>query len=116
MLEYTPGDGTANLFGLGDKSAQEDSYQKLLGDIPRYIDSSEGLLSVYDFKTFAYNQSPAHSDQFKRALIDSGDLEVFTQNGGQRRTGGQIRNDDYIQLKQQKSWFSKFPIAEKKKT
>ncbi len=114
MLEYTPGEKSADLFEFSDEM-RTNSKEKLHYDIPRFISEFGDAISVIDFKSAIYNDTPAHSNDIKDVLIDNSDLEVFTDNGVPRRSAKTIKKNDIIRLKKQPGFYFFTPPNNKNK-
>ncbi|WP_073663890.1 three-Cys-motif partner protein TcmP [Pseudomonas aeruginosa] len=106
MLAHDPSEeGKLYLF---DSSARDDAKIQLLEDIPKLISSSGDAVRIEDFYSGIYNSTPAHSDDIKIALIENPDIEIITESGGTRRKASQIKIDDTVRLKNQRSFFPIF--------
>lgn len=107
MLAYDPSrdEGALYLFESNDRAKAK---EQLLEDIPRIVAESGDTMEVADFYEAAYNVTPAHTDDIHAAMIDSDELEIFTEDGGQRRKAKTITVNDTIKLKSQRSFFSIF--------
>ncbi|MDM4770887.1 three-Cys-motif partner protein TcmP [Solimonas sp. SE-A11] len=103
MLAYDPLAGSGQLY-LFDGSSRQKAIDSLNEDIPRFIAESGDSLSVEEFYTAAYNETPAHSDDIHRSIIECTDIEVITPNGGRRREPHAIDIGDTLKLKSQKSF------------
>ncbi len=114
MLEYTPEEKNVGLFNISKDSTEmrTKSKEELHYDIPRFISEFGDAISVIDFKSAIYNDTPAHSNDIKDVLIDNSDLEVFTDNGGKRRSSDSITNTDIIRLNKQKTFYSYFSSSD----
>lgn len=102
MLSYDPNEeGTLYAFNLnGRKLATEELFE----DIPRAISENKGPVAVDKFFEAKYNETPAHSDDINKAILENPDLQVITPTGHMRRK--RIHMDDHIKLKTQRSFFS----------
>ena len=106
MLSYDPKeDGMLYLF---NNDSRELAKEALYDDIPRFVAESGDTLSVEDFYSAAYSETPAHSDDIHEMIIENPDLEVITESGGQRRQPNTIKPGDTLKLKSQKSMFFMF--------
>ncbi|HGM7482503.1 TPA: hypothetical protein ACKQGJ_005789, partial [Pseudomonas aeruginosa] len=85
-----------------------DAKIQLLEDIPKLISSSGDAVRIEDFYSGIYNSTPAHSDDINIALIENPDIEIITESGGTRRKASQIKIDDTVRLKNQRSFFPIF--------
>ncbi len=115
MLAYNPShdEGALYLFEGSDRAKARD---QLLEDIPRLVAESGDVMDVAEFYEAAYNATPAHKDDIHTAMIESEELEVFTEGGGRRRKVNTIGVGDTIKLKSQRSFFSIFFEPESKRT
>lgn len=93
---------------LFDESAREIATAQLMDDIPRVISQSGDVMPVEEFYQNFYNTTPAHADDIHKAIIDSPDITVITQQGGERRCANTICATDTLKLKPQKSFFQYF--------
>ena len=107
MLAYDPSqdEGALYLFESNDRARAK---EQLLEDIPRLVAESGDAMDVAEFYESAYNVTPAHTDDIHAAIIESNELEIFTQGGGQRRKANTITVGDTIKLKSQRSFYSIF--------
>lgn len=104
MLAYDPShEGALYLFEPDDRTTAK---AQLLDDIPRLIAETGDAMQVSDFYEAVYNYTPAHKDDIHAAMIDSEELEIITETGGQRRKANTIGVGDTIKLKSQRSFFS----------
>ncbi len=107
MLSYDPQQNEAALY-LFDLDGRKAAHTLLLDDIPRMISNAGDVLPVSEFYESAYNATPAHADDIHKAIIESPDIEVITQDGGERRKAHTIAPTDILKLKAQKSFFPMF--------
>jgi len=107
MLAYDPSHDEGSLY-LFESNDQVKAKEQLLEDIPRLVSESGDVMDVAEFYEAAYNATPAHKDDIHAAMIESEELEVFTESGGQRRKANTIGVGDTIKLKSQRSFFSIF--------
>ena len=106
MLSYDPRhEGTLYLF---DVSGRESARQQLLDDIPRLVSEFGDVVGLGQFYSSIYNMTSAHMDDVHTAMIENPDLEVITENGGERRKGSTIDSSDTLRLKRQRSFFPLF--------
>lgn len=106
MLAYNPNDeGSLYLF---DNESRRDAKEALYDDIPRFVAESGDAIQIQEFYAAAYNETPAHSDDIHEMIIENPDMEVLTDNGGQRRLANTIKPEDTLRLKSQKSMFFMF--------
>ncbi|QQN63563.1 three-Cys-motif partner protein TcmP [Bradyrhizobium diazoefficiens] len=108
MLSYNPQDEGNRLY-LFDMSGRAEAKEQLFDDIPRLISEFGDAVGVGDFYGSIYNATPAHMDDIHSAIIDNPDIEVTTEQGGERRTANTIKPADTIRLKRQRSFFPLFP-------
>ena len=111
MLAYEKGCESGTLY-LFDVSGRNKSRNQLIYDIPKLVCDSGDVVQVGAFYEQIYNTTPAHSEEINSAMIDSPDIEVITATGGRRRAISTIRIDDYIRVKNQKSFFPLFRNTE----
>lgn len=112
MLSYDPRHDEGILY-LFDDSGRASAKTQLLDDIPRLVTEAGDAISVMEFYESIYNVTPAHADDVHAAIIESPDLEVITQAGGERRKANTIAVTDVIKVKNQRSFFPMFLDAEK---
>lgn len=113
MLSHTPTDDQGMLY-LFDENGRVQSKNQLMDDIPKLVNEFGDVLPVGVFYESIYNITPAHSDDINSTLIESPDLEVITQAGGERRKANTINVYDVIKLKRQRSFFPMFSKAKSK--
>lgn len=104
MLQYNPRDDAGFLY-LFDRSARELAVDQLKEDIPRFVSGAGDVLIVGDFYEQIYNQTPAHADDIKAAMVESPDLEVINDRGLQRRKANKIIPTDVLRYKAQGHFF-----------
>jgi three-Cys-motif partner protein len=103
MFSFNPArEGHLCLFQTQDRQRAQ---QELADDIPRLISEFGDALSVDEFYRSAYNLTPAHSDDIKRAMILGEEVEVLTPEGNPRRKSATISLDDTLRLKPQRSFY-----------
>lgn len=100
MLSYNPADHHASLY-LFNSDSRTESIDALKEDIPRLISQSGESLEVKRFYANAYNETPAHSEDIHQAIIESPELTVYTESGGERRKPNTIKVTDTIVRKPQ---------------
>ncbi len=106
MLAYDPSDdGALYLFEGNDRAR---AREQLLEDIPRLVAETGDAMNVAEFYEAAYSATPAHKDDIHAAMIESDELDIFTDGGGLRRKANTISVGDTIKLKSQRSFFSIF--------
>ncbi|WP_420132691.1 three-Cys-motif partner protein TcmP [Rhodopseudomonas sp.] len=104
MLSYDPShDGALYLF---DPPGREDAKQQLHNDIPRLVTSFGDAVPVGEFYSSIYNSTPAHTDDVHAVIIENPDLEIVTEQGGERKRPNTIKPGDILRMKRQRS----FPI------
>lgn len=108
MLSYDPQDEGNRLY-LFDMSGRAEAKEQLFDDIPRLVSEFGDTVGVGDFYGSIYNATPAHMDDIHSAIIDNPDIEVITEQGGERRAANTIKPADTIRLKRQRSFFPLFP-------
>lgn len=102
MLTYDHrNEGQDYLFAEEDR---ERAYEELYYDIPKALSEFGDAVSVADFLRSVSNETPAHSKDIARAMIDSPDLVVRTENDGERRSPNGIKSSDILQMKDQRSF------------
>jgi hypothetical protein len=108
MLSYdlTHENGSLYLF---DVSGRNLALSQLMEDIPRLVSEFGDAIHVGGFYENIYNTTPAHMDDIHMAIMKNDDLEVITENGGQRRRSNTIAVGDIIRLKSQRTLFPMFP-------
>jgi three-Cys-motif partner protein len=111
MLTYDPSkEGQDYLFADDDRQrAREELYD----DIPRVVSEFGDAVVISDFIRSVSNETPAHSFDLAKAMIDNPDLKIKTENGGERRSPNGIRASDTLILNAQKS-FMLVPALKKK--
>ncbi len=106
MLSYDPSqEGQLYLF---DGDSRQLAKEALHEDIPRMIAESGDAMTMYDFYASAYSETPAHSDDIHQIIIESPDLEVITDSGGNRKKANTIKPLDTLKIKNQRSLFFMF--------
>jgi hypothetical protein len=70
-------------------------------------------MSVMDFYTNVYNETPAHSDDIHEMMLANPDMEVLTPSGNPRRSTNTITPEDTLRVKMRKSFFPIFLSKEK---
>lgn len=103
MLGFDPAHDD-NQLGLFDKIARQRAIEQLTDDIPRLVTEFGDAIGVGEFYETIYNMTPAHMDDIHAAMIDSPDLEIITEAGGERRKPGTIKVSDTIRRKAQRSF------------
>lgn len=108
MLSYDPADDANRLY-LFDLSGRAEAKKQLYDDVPRLVTEFGDTVGVADFYGSIYNATPAHMDDIHSAMIDNPDMEVITEQGGERRVANTIRPTDILRMKRQRSFFPLFP-------
>ncbi|MFT3941210.1 three-Cys-motif partner protein TcmP [Rhodopseudomonas sp.] len=102
MLSYDPShNGALYLF---DPPGREDAKQQLHEDIPRMITNFGDAVQVGEFYSSIYNSTPAHTDDVHAVMIENPDLEIVTEQGGERRRPNTIKPGDILRMKRQRSF------------
>jgi three-Cys-motif partner protein len=104
MLSYNPKDESGFLY-LFDCPAREKAREELLDDIPRFVSGAGDALLVGDFYEQVYNETPAHADDIKAAMIESPEIEVRSEAGNLRRKPHQITPTDILRFNKQGHFF-----------
>jgi hypothetical protein len=107
MLSYDPTHEGNSLY-LFDVSARAEAKKQLSEDIPRLVADFGDVIGVAEFYGSIYNMTPAHMDDIHAAIIENPDLEVITEQGGERRKANTIGPSDTLRMKQQRSFFPIF--------
>lgn len=102
MLRHDPArEGQLYLF---NDTARTVAVEQLHEDIPRFLRDSGPAMTVQEFLDRIYSETPAHSDDINRVLIDSEEIELITEAGSTRRTPNNIAPTDQIRLPPQTSF------------
>jgi hypothetical protein len=104
MLSYDPAHDSGSLY-LFEVPDRDQARRQLSEDIPRLVSEFGDAIGVGDFYASIYNMTPAHMDDIHTAMINSPDLQVITEAGGERRKAAAIGPTDVIRMKQQRSFF-----------
>ena len=107
MLSFDPAHDSNALY-LFDVSGRTEAKRQLSEDIPRLMTKFGDAVGMNEFYSNIYNMTPAHKDDVHAAIIESPDLEVITELGGERRKANTIGLSDTLRLKQQRSFFPMF--------
>ncbi|MEO1566206.1 MAG: three-Cys-motif partner protein TcmP [Pseudomonadota bacterium] len=111
MLRYDPRyEGDDYLFAAEDRNR---AHKELLEDIPNVVSEFGDAVTLADFYRSVSNETPAHSEDIARAMIDHPDLTVRTVNGGKRRSHKGIHPSDVLVLNPQRSFFLLPPMSSK---
>jgi len=97
-----------------DEAGRAQAKMQLHDDIPRFIANFGDTIGVGDFYAGIYNATPAHMLDINSAIIDNPDLEVITEDGGERRKANTIKVGDTLRMKHQRSFFPMFSDRIKK--
>ena len=108
MLSFSPEDENSFLYKFNDDSRTQ-TINALHEEIPRLISEFGDTIGMDDFCRAAYSETPAHSEDIHKVLIENEDIEVITEKGGERRSSKAITTTDTLKLKSQRNWFSMFP-------
>lgn len=114
MLAYDPSESDSMLY-VFDEVGRAQARKQLHDDIPRFITSCGDAIGVGDFYAGIYNATPAHMLDINSAIIENPDLEVVTEDGGERRKANTIKIGDTLRMKHQRSFFPMFSDARDKK-
>ncbi len=102
MLAHDPGyEKQYYMFADDDRKR---GFEQLMYDIPAALAETGDAMRVSDFYHFAMNETPAHSDDIARAIVENSDLIVKTENGGERRSARELKSTDTIILNPQRSF------------
>jgi three-Cys-motif partner protein len=115
MLSYDPSEADSTLY-VFDEPGRARAREQLHDDIPRFVTNYGDTIPIGDFYAGIYNATPAHMLDINSAIIDNPDLEVITEEGGERRKASTIRTSDILRIKQQRSFFPIFFNNQSKKT
>jgi hypothetical protein len=107
MMSYDPAHDSGALY-LFDLSGRHAAKNQLSEDIPRLVSEFGDAIGVGDLYENIYNMTPAHMDDIHAAMIESPDLEVITEAGGERRKPNTIGPGDIVRMKRQRSFFPMF--------
>jgi three-Cys-motif partner protein len=109
MLSYDPSEADSMLY-LFDDAGRARARAQLHNDVPRLITNCGDAIGVGEFYASIYNATPAHMLDINSAIIENPDVEVITEDGGERRKPGTIRIGDTLRMKHQRSFFPMFSI------
>lgn len=107
MLSFDPAHDSNELY-LFDVSGRTRARAQLLEDIPKLVTDFGDAIDVSEFYGSVYNTTPAHMDDIHAAIFESPDLEIITEQGGERRRANTIGPSDMLRLKRQRSFFPMF--------
>lgn len=100
MLSYDPQyEGQLYLF---DEDSRKAAIASLAEDIPRLVSENGNEITMSVFYEKAYRETPAHSDDIHQAMLESAELEIYTETGGKRRTAKSIKKTDILRLNKQR--------------
>jgi hypothetical protein len=108
MLSYDPADDANRLY-LFDVSGRIEAKKQLYDDIPRLVTEFGDAVDVGEFYGSIYNSTPAHMDDVHAAIMENPDVEVITEQGGERRVANTIKPSDTLRMKMQRTFFPLFP-------
>lgn len=108
MLSFDPKEVTGALY-LFDVSGRTRAKEQLLDDIPRLVTDFGDAVAVSQLYASIYNMTPAHTDEIHAAMIENPDMQVVTEQGGERRKPNTIDATDTLRMKRQFSFFPMFP-------
>lgn len=114
MLAYDPSETDSMLY-IFDEVGRVEAKKQLHDDIPRLITNYGDAIGVGDFYASIYNATPAHMLDINSAIIENPDLEVITEDGGERRKANTIKIGDTLRMRNQRSFFPLFFSAAKGK-
>lgn len=114
MLAYDPSETDSMLY-VFDEVGRVEAKKQLHDDIPRLITNYGDAIGVGDFYASIYNATPAHMLDINSAIIENPDLEVITEDGGERRKANTIKIGDTLRMRNQRSFFPLFFGAGKEK-
>jgi len=95
-------DGALYLF---DDRAREKSRILLTDDIPREVERMGGATDIRQFLEQSYRNSVAHREDLLESASGNPDLQIMTRNGNPRRSIKNIRFDDKLVLRPQRSFY-----------
>ncbi len=108
MLTYDPRtEGQDYLFADDDRQRAREA---LYYDIPKVVSEFGDAITVAEFVRNVSNDTPSHSLDLAQAMIDSPDLTVRTNNGGERRSPNGIKPTDTLVLNPQRSFLLTPPL------
>lgn len=113
MLSFDPTEDAGALY-LFDVSGRARAKEQLFDDIPRLVTEFGDAVGVGQLYTSIYNMTPAHTDEIHSAMIGNPDIEVVTEQGGERRKPNTIVATDTLRMKRQFSFFPMFFSCNKK--
>lgn len=108
MLTYDPRtEGQDYLFADDDRQR---ALEALYYDIPKVVSEFGDAITIGEFIRAVSNETPSHSMDMAQAMIDSPELTIQTDNGGERRSPKGIRSTDTLILNPQKSFLLTPPL------
>jgi three-Cys-motif partner protein len=114
MLAYDPSEAGSMLY-LFDEVGRTRARNQLYDDIPRLITNFGDAIEISDFYASIYNATPAHMIDINSAIIENPDLEVITEDGGERQKATTIKIGDTLRIRHQRSFFPMFTNRSGKK-
>ena len=105
MLVHNPNDDQSLFEILFDRTARDLSVDQLRDDVVKNVYNHKGEVMMKVFTSEAYRQTIAHSDDIDKVIFESPELEVFTCNGGARRTQNNFEPTDIIKMKPMAKYF-----------
>lgn len=114
MLAFDPANH-ANALYLFDLTGRAEAKAQLSDDIPRLLTDFGDAVGVGEFYSSIYNATPAHMDDIHAAIMESPELEVITDAGGERRKASTISPTDTLRVKQQRTFFPIFFSGDQRK-
>ena len=105
MLVHNPNDEKSFFEILFDRTARDLSVEQLRDDVVKNVYNHKGEVMMKVFTSEAYRQTIAHSDDIDKVIFESPELEVFTCNGGARRTQNNFEPTDIIKMKPMAEYF-----------
>jgi three-Cys-motif partner protein len=109
MLSYDPSEADSMLY-LFDEAGRARARAQLHDDIPRLITNCGDAIGVGEFYASIYNATPAHMLDINSAIIENPDVDVITEDGGERRKPSTIKTGDTLRMRHQRSFFPMFSI------
>jgi three-Cys-motif partner protein len=102
MLTYDPSfDARSYLFTEQDR---ERAIRELYEDIPNVVSEFGDSVTLGEFHQNISNETPAHSEDIAKAIMENPDLTVLTENGGKRRSHNTLKDSDTLILNTQRSF------------
>lgn len=102
MLEYDADfSDTEYLFREVDRDR---ALEQLIHDIPSSVAEFGSGVSVDEFVKSICNETPAHSEDILKALVENPELRVITDKGKPRRSIGGVKSTDHLEIELQRSF------------